>query len=31
MLPNQEEPRLILVAKQDIEEGTELLYDYGDR
>jgi len=25
------EPRLILVAKQDIEEGTELLYDYGDR
>jgi len=31
MLPNQDEPRLILVAKQDIEEGTELLYDYGDR
>ena len=23
-------PRLILVAKQDIEPGTELLYDYGD-
>jgi histone-lysine N-methyltransferase SETD8 len=31
MLPEQEVPRLILVAKQDIEEGTELLYDYGDR
>ena len=25
------EPRLILVAKQDIEPNTELLYDYGDR
>ncbi|ELT88427.1 hypothetical protein CAPTEDRAFT_172225 [Capitella teleta] len=24
-------PYLILVAKQDIEEGEELLYDYGDR
>lgn len=24
-------PRLILVAKQEIEEGEELLYDYGDR
>lgn len=24
-------PRLILVAKMDIEAGTELLYDYGDR
>jgi len=24
-------PRLILVAKQDIEAGAELLYDYGDR
>jgi histone-lysine N-methyltransferase SETD8 len=24
-------PRLILVAKQDISEDTELLYDYGDR
>jgi len=24
-------PRLILVAKQDIETATELLYDYGDR
>lgn len=31
MLPNQVEPRLILVAKQDIQIGTELLYDYGDR
>jgi hypothetical protein len=31
MLPNQVEPRLILVAKQDIQMGTELLYDYGDR
>merc|ERR1719187_1428218 len=26
-----ENPRLILVAKQDIPKGTELLYDYGDR
>lgn len=26
-----ETPRLILVAKQDIEVETELLYDYGDR
>jgi len=26
-----ETPRLILVAKQDIEVDTELLYDYGDR
>jgi len=26
-----ETPRLILVAKQDIEPETELLYDYGDR
>jgi len=24
-------PRLILVAKQDIVAGTELIYDYGDR
>jgi len=24
-------PRLILVAKQDIQPGTELVYDYGDR
>merc|ERR1719507_37412 len=24
-------PRLILVAKHDIADGTELLYDYGDR
>jgi len=24
-------PRLILIAKTDIEPGTELLYDYGDR
>lgn len=26
-----ETPRLILVARQDIEAGVELLYDYGDR
>jgi len=26
-----ETPRLILIAKQDIAAGTELLYDYGDR
>jgi len=24
-------PRLILIAKQDIDTGTELLYDYGDK
>jgi histone-lysine N-methyltransferase SETD8 len=24
-------PRLILVAKRDVESGEELLYDYGDR
>jgi histone-lysine N-methyltransferase SETD8 len=24
-------PRLILVARRDIEPGEELLYDYGDR
>lgn len=24
-------PHLILVASRDIEEGEELLYDYGDR
>ena len=24
-------PRLVLVAKYDIEPNTELLYDYGDR
>ena len=27
----EETPRLLLVAKKDIEPGTELLYDYGDR
>jgi hypothetical protein len=26
-----ETPRLIIVAKQDIEAEAELLYDYGDR
>lgn len=26
-----ETPRLIFVAKKDIEAGVELLYDYGDR
>jgi histone-lysine N-methyltransferase SETD8 len=25
------QPRLILVAKGDLDAGTELLYDYGDR
>ena len=24
-------PRLILIAKQEIDIGTELLYDYGDK
>ena len=27
----KETPRLLLVAKKEIEPGTELLYDYGDR
>ena len=27
----QEQPILVLIAKCDIEAGTELLYDYGDR
>jgi histone-lysine N-methyltransferase SETD8 len=27
----KDKPRLILVAKRDIDEGAELLYDYGDR
>ena len=26
-----DKPRLILVAKHDIEPETELVYDYGDR
>lgn len=25
------EPHLILLAKRDLEAGTEVLYDYGDR
>ena len=24
-------PRLVLIAKNDISEGDEILYDYGDR
>ena len=24
-------PRLVLIAKFDVDAGTELLYDYGDR
>ena len=31
VIMNGSKPRLILVAKHDIEPGTELLYDYGDR
>jgi len=31
VIMNGKSPRLILVAKHDIEPGTELLYDYGDR
>ena len=27
----REKPRLILIARRDIEPGEELLYDYGDR
>ena len=27
----KDKPRLILVARRDVEEGEELLYDYGDR
>ena len=30
-IEKQEPPRLVLIAKCDIEAGTELLYDYGDR
>ena len=30
ILNGKSPPRLVLVAKQDIEPGTELLYDYGD-
>ena len=28
---SKQPPRLVLIAKYDIEPGTELLYDYGDR
>ncbi len=28
---DEKRPRLVLVAKSDIDVGTELLYDYGDR
>ena len=31
VIMNGKIPCLILVAKHDIEPGTELLYDYGDR
>ncbi|XP_065054497.1 N-lysine methyltransferase KMT5A-A-like isoform X1 [Rhopilema esculentum] len=31
IFPIKDEPRLILVAKRDIESGEELLYDYGER
>ena len=31
VIMNGKSPRLILVAKHDIEPRTELLYDYGDR
>ena len=27
----EDTPRLILVARQDLPKGTELVYDYGDR
>jgi histone-lysine N-methyltransferase SETD8 len=27
----KKQPRLILVARRPLEEGEELLYDYGDR
>ena len=30
ILNGKSPPRLVLVAKQDIEPGTEILYDYGD-
>ena len=26
-----DDPKLILIAKTEVEEGQELLYDYGDR
>jgi len=28
---DKQPPRLVLIAKYDVEAGTELLYDYGDR
>ena len=28
---DKQPPRLVLVAKYDLDPGTELLYDYGDR
>ena len=31
VIMNGESPRLLLIAKRDIEPGVELLYDYGDR
>ena len=31
MFTLNDEPRVILVARHDIEKDTELLYDYGDR
>merc|ERR1712079_149106 len=31
VIMNGKSPRLILIAKHDLEPGTELLYDYGDR
>ncbi|PIK45655.1 putative N-lysine methyltransferase SETD8-B isoform X2 [Apostichopus japonicus] len=31
LVPIQSKPHLILVAKRDIKNGEELLYDYGDR
>ena len=31
VIMNGESPRLILIAKHDIEAGVELVYDYGDR
>lgn len=31
IVPIEKQPHLVLMAKDDIPEGVELTYDYGDR
>ena len=31
VVPLEDSPRLLLIAKHDIEVGVELLFDYGER